>query len=218
MIVQSPLMPLPVGLLILGFGGHARAVADVALSMGIRHLAFEEYQARAGECFHGFEVVQCWDIPLPDGWAAFGAAGNGEDREAQHGRISAFGWPLATLVAPSASLGVDCQLGPGSMVGHQAHVGPLARIGTGCIINSGAVVDHESVIGDFTHVSVNTTVAGRCSIGSHVTLGAGAVVIDKVSISDGIVVGAGAVVTRPLVRKGTYVGVPARHLIGDRSE
>lgn len=217
MIAQNPLLPVPLGILILGFGGHARAVADVALSMGVQHLVFEETQARPGECFRGFDVVKRWDAPLPEGWAAFGAAGDGKDREAQHVRISALGWPLATLVASSANLGVDCHLGRGSMVGHQAHVGPLAKMGVGCIINSGAVVDHESVIGDFAHISVNATVAGRCRIGRHVMLGAGAVVIDKISIGDCIVVGAGAVVNCPLVRKGTYVGVPARPLVRKRS-
>lgn len=203
----------PQGLLILGFGGHARAVADVALAMGITQLAFEDKKARPGESFNGYQVRARWDEPLPEGWAAFGASGNGVEREAQWCRINAADWPRATLIAPSASVGVGCQLGPGSIVGHQAHIGPKVKVGVGCIINSGAVVDHEAVVGDFTHVSINATVAGRCQIGRQVMLGAGAVVIDKVCVGGGIVVGAGTVVISDIWEPGTYVGVPARMLL-----
>lgn len=204
--------PHPGGLLILGFGGHARAVADVAIAMGITELAFEDASARSGEHFQGFQVVPVWELPLPDGWMAFGAAGHSAQRQAQLARIRTAGWPLATLVAPSASLGAGCTIGPGTIVGQQAHVGPMAMVGDGCIINSGAVVDHESKVGDFTHISVNASVAGRCSIGCNVMLGAGATVIDKVTIGDGIVLGAGTVVVKNLIQSGTYVGVPARLL------
>lgn len=201
--------PMPQGLLILGFGGHARAVADVALAMGITQLAFEDAHARPGEHFQGYPVRAAWVGQLPPGWAAFAAAGHGEDRSIQCRRIDAEGWTMATLIAPSASLGVGCCVGRGSMVGQQAHLGPEAHVGAGCIINSGAVVDHESHIGDFSHVSVNATVAGRCRIGRHVMIGAGATVIDKRIVEDIITVGAGAVVIRDLLKPGTYVGVPA---------
>ncbi len=204
--------PPPRGLLILGFGGHARAVADVAMAMGITELAFEDESALTGEHFQGFKVLPVWKHPLPDGWMAFGAAGQSTQRQAQLMRIRTEGWPVATLVAPTASLGVGCTIGPGSIVGQQAHVGPMVAVGDGCIINSGAIVDHESVVGDFSHISVNASVAGRCTIGRNVMLGAGATVIDKITMCDDIVIGAGAVVTENLICSGTYVGVPVRLL------
>jgi acetyltransferase-like isoleucine patch superfamily enzyme len=67
----------------------------------------------------------------------------------------------------------------------------------------------DCVTGDFTHVSVNATVAGRSQLGSLVFLGTGFTVIDNRSVPDGTVCGAGTVVTRSLAVSGIYVGMPA---------
>jgi sugar O-acyltransferase (sialic acid O-acetyltransferase NeuD family) len=205
------------GLLILGFGGHARSVADVALGSGFKQLCFIDDGAMPGERFQDFMVQRDWPSTLPDGWAVIVASGDDLRREQLGVQVRERGWPLASLVARSATLGVGARIGPGSFIGQQAHIGPMASVGTGCIINTGAVIEHESVVGDYTHVSVRATVAGRAHIGSHCFIGAGATVIDGVGVVDGTVVGAGACVLRTLVVRGTYVGVPARMLRGEQS-
>ncbi|WP_036257675.1 acetyltransferase [Mesorhizobium sp. WSM3224] len=197
-------------LIILGFGGHARSVGDIALSSGFDDLTFVDEHAREGEAFAGFPVVTM----LPEnatgsGWFVFPGSGDNARRQAQCESASL---PLATLVAPTASLGTQCEIGQGSLVGHQAHLGPLTRIGRGVIINSGAVVDHECMIGDFSHISVNATVAGRCRIGAQVMVGAGATVIDRIRICSNVTVGAGATVVRDIEVPGVYIGTPARLL------
>ena len=37
----------PLGLYILGFGGHARSVADIALAMGVQQLVFQPLRSRS---------------------------------------------------------------------------------------------------------------------------------------------------------------------------
>lgn len=201
---------LPSGLVIFGFGGHARSVADIALALGIRDLIFLEESARANESLFGFPVRKTLDGPLPDGWQGFPASGDNQTRSVQVAAILGRSWPLATLISPTATIGREARISSGCFIGHHAHVGPLSSIGTASIINTGAVVDHECHVGDYTHVSVNSSVAGRCRLGSFVFLGAGAVVIDKVSVGDSITIGAGSVVIKTLVEPGTYVGAPAR--------
>lgn len=198
------------GLFILGFGGHARSVGDVALAAGFDDLTFVDDQAREGEEFADFPVITV----LPDeitaaGWFVFPGSGDNAQRRTQ---CEAARLPLATLVAPTASLGTQCQIGQGSFVGHQAHLGPLARIGRGVIVNSGAIIDHECVVGDFSHISVNASVAGRCRIGAQVMIGTGATIIDRISICSNVTVGAGATVVRDIEVPGVYVGTPARLL------
>lgn len=200
------------GLLIYGFGGHARSVADVALAAGTAELRFVDANAQEGESFLGFPVIRQWDGPLPEGWQAFSAAGGNALRQQQCEHIKALGWPLATLIAPSAIVGVGSRIEAGCLIAHQAHVGPMATIGTGCIINTCAVVEHECLIGDFTHVSVNATVAGRSRIGRFGMVGAGATIIDGVEIADHVTIGAGAVVIRSLRQPGVYVGIPVREI------
>jgi UDP-N-acetylbacillosamine N-acetyltransferase len=202
--------PLPRGLVILGFGGHARSVADIALALGIEELIFVDETAAPNESLWGFPVRKVFDDRLPDGWQTFAASGDNQTRHAQVAKIRERSWPLATLVSPTATIGTEASISAGCFIGHHAHIGPLSSIGTSCIINSGAMIDHECRIGDYTHVSVNSSVAGRCRLGSFVFLGAGAVVIDKVCIANSITVGAGGVVIEPLLEPGVYAGAPAR--------
>jgi sugar O-acyltransferase (sialic acid O-acetyltransferase NeuD family) len=198
------------GLLILGFGGHARSVADIALCMGMPCLRFYDADARIGEQFHDFPAIAILPKVLPEGWAFLPAAGDNRARAEQLDCFAAD--RLATLVSPRAYVGVAARLGAGSLVAHAAHLGPAVEVGRGAIINTGAIVDHESSIGDCSHVSVGATVAGRCRIGRRVMLGAGATVRDGRCIGDDIVIGAGAVVVSDLLEPGVYAGVPAKPL------
>lgn len=201
------------GLVIFGFGGHARSVADVALAAGCGKLLFIDENARDGETFLGHPVLRQLPGAFPEGWSCLTASGDNHTRARQIASILESRWPLATLVAPTASIGAGATIGAGSFIAHHAHIGPLAKVGTGAIVNTGAIVEHDCVIGDFVHVSVNATAAGRSRLGDFVFLGAGATVIDGASVGREITVGAGGVVIRHLEVPGTYVGIPARRLI-----
>lgn len=200
------------GIAILGFGGHSRSVADVALELGIRNLCFVDENAVTGEVFAGFPSVKQLELPLPDRWAVFPALGDNAKRRLQVEFATDRNLPLATLVAKSSYIGCRAVVEKATFVGNNASLGPAVHLGVGCIINTSAVVDHESIIGDYTHVSVNATVAGRCRIGHNVTIGAGAVVIDGISITNDVIVGAGAVVVKDINEPGIYIGVPAKRL------
>ena len=203
---------IPAGLRIFGFGGHARSVADVALASGIRQLCFADANARDGESFQGFPIVRAFAGDLPEGWACFPAAGDNRQRQAQVEAITAQDWPIATVIAPSATVGVGTVIGAGTFIGHHAHVGPMAVVGKGCILNTGSIVEHDCVVGKFTHVSVNTVLAGASRLGDFVFAGTGSTVIDKCSVCDDVILGAGTVVVKPITQSGTYAGVPARQV------
>ncbi|TIV67939.1 MAG: acetyltransferase [Mesorhizobium sp.] len=195
------------GLYVLGFGGHARSVADVALAAGIKSLTFVDANALPDESFAGFPAITALPERLIAGWSIFPALGDNLSRKAAYNRHLAH---IVKLISPSATIGVGAEVGNGTIVGHHAHVGPAASVGRGVIVNTGAAVEHECQVGEFSHISVNATVAGRVRVGSNVFVGAGATVIDKVSICDDVVIGAGATVVRDITAPGTYVGTPAR--------
>jgi UDP-N-acetylbacillosamine N-acetyltransferase len=200
----------PHNLVILGFGGHARSIADVALDRDISDLMFVDATARAGESFFGFPVLTEMPNPLPQGWEVFPAAGDNAARQRQIERAAAQSLPMGCLVSQHAYVGKGATIQPGSFIAHHAHLGPMAAVGRGTIINTAAIVDHDSHVGDFTHISVNTTIAGRCKIGDLVFVGAGATVIDGIRIVDRVTIGAGSTVVDDIVEPGTYVGSPAR--------
>src|ERR1700687_3017271 len=198
------------GLLILGLGGDARSVGDVALDLGIEALAFVATNVRSGEEFAGFPVRSTIPEVLQDGWTVFPAAGGNAERQSQVEEICALALPLDQLVSKRAYVGAGATVLPGTFIAHHGHVGPMASIGRGVIINTAAVVDHESVVGDFSHIAVNATVAGRCRIGRRVFVGAGATVIDWLSIVDEGGIEAGAAVIDNIAEPGVYVGCPGR--------
>ncbi len=202
-------MSHPDGLALLGCGGHARSVADVALARGIAALRFVDPGAREGERIMGFEAVPSLAV-LPDGWLWFPASGDNRVRQRDLGRVA----PRAvhTLVAPGAHVSAHATLGRGVFVGHGCHVGPCSSLGDGALVNNGAIVEHDCVVGRFCHVSVHATLAGGVVLGERVMIGAGATVIDGMTIVDDVVVGAGATVVSDLLAPGTYVGTPARRL------
>lgn len=203
---MTPRKPLT----ILGFGGHARSVADVALACGYDHLVFVDEMARPGEHFLGHRVVSSVDAAGVSAGYAFPAAGDNHKRSAQVLQIQGLGFQLVSIVSPCATLGAGITLADGCFVGHHAHIGPLATVGRGCIVNTGAVVEHEASVGDYAHVSVNATMAGRSSLGAYSMLGAGAVIIDSVGVGSEVMIGAGAVAHRTIHEPGVYTGVPAR--------
>jgi sugar O-acyltransferase (sialic acid O-acetyltransferase NeuD family) len=198
------------GLMLVGCGGHARSVADIALDCGIPELLFVDERAQNDELIAGFRVVREWPAAIGEGWAAFPAIGTASGRGTAVAAIRARQLPLATLVSRRAYVGCAAAIGAGTLVCHGAHVGPNARLGEATIINTAAVVDHESGIGDYAHVAVNATIAGRCRVGRRAFVGAGAVLIDNVCIADDVTIGAGAVVVENIDIPGVYVGVPAR--------
>jgi UDP-N-acetylbacillosamine N-acetyltransferase len=204
-------MSAPSSLVLMGFGGHARSVADVALKAGYRELLFVDENARDGELFLEFPVQR--SMPPPNSkWIYMPCSGDNHRRLAQVRELLLKGLPAATIISSSATVGCGAAIAEGCFVGHHAHVGPLTSLGAGCIVNTAAVVEHDCVVGECAHISVHSCVAGRSRIGDRVFLGAGSVVIDRVSLVSDVIVGAGAVVISSIDAAGVYAGVPARRI------
>jgi sugar O-acyltransferase (sialic acid O-acetyltransferase NeuD family) len=203
-----------VDLCIVGCGGHARSVADVALDSGMATLIFVDPRARDGEEILGYTVA------TPAQFLASGvrarhhiiALGDNAKREVEYGSFGNSEVGLVSVIARDARIGRGVLIGEGVFVGFGAHLGPSARIGDDVIVNTRAVIEHEVSVGSHTHVAVCAVLLGRSRIGQRGTVGAGAIVLDGVDICDDVTIGAGAVVTRNIEVAGTYAGVPARRL------
>lgn len=200
------------GLVILGFGGHARSVADVALSIGYNSLLFIDENAKLGETFFGHQVLQKIPAVISDSWEYMPAAGDNFKRQMQTEFINSRQKLLATIVSNNATIGLGVEISSGCFIAHHVHLGPMVVIGKGCLINTGAVVEHDCIIGEFSHLSVNSTIAGKSRVGNLVLVGAGAVVIDNISVTNKVTIGAGGVVVKNIYESGTYVGLPAKLL------
>src|SRR5690349_13186722 len=94
-------------LLVVGAGGHAKVVADIARRLGYRVAGFidEVNPHRHGEAFCGAMVLGVAELdrgPLPDVRAAAVAIGDAPARERLMARAIAAGFELPVLAHPSA--------------------------------------------------------------------------------------------------------------------
>lgn len=194
-------------LIIVGAGGHGKAIADNAVKNGYACVGFTDDHA-SGRCM-GFDVLGTTaDLyTLDDGHTDFviGIGSNAVRRRiAEQYRVN---W--TTLIHPSAQIAMHVSIGAGTVVMAGAIVNACASIGRHCIINTAAVVEHDNVIEDYAHISPGAMLGGTVHIGEQTHVGIGAIVKNNVSICGGCMIGAGALVLRDITGSGVYFGVPA---------
>ncbi|MGM0853974.1 MAG: acetyltransferase [Bacillota bacterium] len=201
-------------LLIIGASGHGKVVADIALNMNKwSHISFldddESMESSMGikvigKSNEAFELINDYDI--------FVGIGNNVIREKIQEDLEAKGATLPVLIHPTAIVGEEVLLAPGTVVMAGAVINCCTSIGKGCIINTAATIDHDNIIGDYVHVSPGSHLAGSVKVGQQTWLGIGSIVSNNVTIDSGCKVGAGSVIVKDITESGTYVGVPARRV------
>lgn len=197
-------------LMIIGASGHGKVIADIALKNGYEIAGFLDDNDSVKEII-GFPVLgKVSEIEKYQSECEFMIAiGNNHIREKIASQYTV-NW--ATLIHPAAVIGMDVQIGAGTVVMANAVINPSARIGKHCIINTGAVIEHDNVLKDYVHVSPNAALAGTVYIGKGTHIGVGACVKNNLQITENVVVGAGAAAVKNIEEAGVYVGVPARRL------
>jgi sugar O-acyltransferase (sialic acid O-acetyltransferase NeuD family) len=205
-------------IVLLGGGGHALVIADVARSLGMSIegflddspsavLADQSQHPSATHLGSGALLPQFLHHPLilATGDLAFRrrllVAAPADARWANVTHESAL-VSMCASVAPHA----------GVFIAPRAVVNARARIAAHAIINTGAIVEHEAEIGENAHVAPGSIVAGRAIVGADTLIGLGAILLPRVRVGRGCTIGAGAVVRRDVSDGTTVVGVPAHPL------
>jgi UDP-perosamine 4-acetyltransferase len=203
--------------ILLGAGGHARVLLDVARLCGRSVLtALDDDPALHGQSVDGVEVAGGIDtLSQYDPGAyqlvnAIGSAGLPKTRQMIHERGVAAGFSYASLIHSAAVIAEPAVIAAGAQVLAGAIVGPGAVLGEGAILNTKASIDHDTVVEPNTHIGPGATVCGGVTIGSGCHIGCGATLIQGVRIGSGALVAAGAVVTCDVEPGATVAGVPAR--------
>ncbi len=202
-------------IVIVGFGGHAKSLADSILSDGKYEIAgytdIEEKDVpNIPYLGTDDELKSIFDSDVKNAAVGVGFIGNSDIRDNLYDRLISIGFELPVIIDPSAIIALEAQIGEGSFIGKRAVINVGAKIGRMCIINTGSIIEHENLIGDFTHIAVGATLCGNVSVGDHCMIGANSTVIQGVHIGCYSTVGAGAVVINNIESNKTVVGVPAR--------
>jgi sugar O-acyltransferase (sialic acid O-acetyltransferase NeuD family) len=202
-------------LYLLGGGGHAKVVIDVARAMGDYEVGgvFDDDPARQGSDVLDVPIlgpISEESLARHDVQLAVIAIGDNRVRQ----RIARRFDPLlqwAAIVHPQAVVAASAALGPGTVVFAGAIVQPATAIGEHVILNTASSVDHDCLVGNFAHLAPGSHVAGGVRIGEGALIGIGAAILPERTIGDWATVGAGAVVVCDVPDGMIAKGVPARH-------
>ena len=202
------------GLVIYGAGGHGKVIADIVrCHSGGRLIGFID-DGKSGE-WCGIPILggrdHLRDSVEREHRILLGIGENRIRRELFE-LVRGWGFELGTAIHPSAQLGSDVRIEPGTVAMANTAVNAGTRIGWNAIVNTGATIDHDCEIGDYAHISPGVHLAGGVTVGAMSHLGIGASVVPGVTIGEGVLLGAGAVAVRDLPDGVTAAGVPARIL------
>jgi UDP-perosamine 4-acetyltransferase len=182
-----------VNIVLVGAGGHAKALVEAVVARGDRIARYVD------------KVPAEWldaprngsdDAPGPaDGMLLLGIGGSTPDgleqRLALFDRYLARGFRSEPLVHSAAWVSASARLEPGSVVLAGAVVQPNVTIGRAAIVNSGAIVEHDSTVREGSHIAPGAIVLGACTVGRCCMIGAGAVLLPGAKVSDRSLVAAG---------------------------
>jgi UDP-perosamine 4-acetyltransferase len=204
---------LATDLLVIGAGGHAKVVIDVARAAGFRPVAALDPGATGSTC-NGVPVVGGDDRAeelLAGGLSRCAVAiGDNRVRLRIGERLGRLGFARPALVHPSAIVSPSATLGDGTVVMPLAVINAAATIGELAIVNTAAVVEHDCSLGDGCHVAPGTRLGGCVAIGCGAMIGIGSAVRPEARVGDLAVVGAGSTVIADIPDGCVATGTPAR--------
>ncbi|PXA96510.1 hypothetical protein DMC18_01255 [Caulobacter sp. D5] len=206
--------PAERGLVIVGSGGHAKVIIEIARAEGRFDLVGCTDSHSTAPDVLGVPMLGD-DSMLPGLLAngtrhAFVALGANALRLRLGRALLAQGFEMPSLIHPSAIISPSARIGRGVAVMAGAVINASAEIGDFCIVNTLASIDHDCVLEDGVHVAPRTALAGCVHLEEAVFLGAGAVAIPGIRVGTRTVIGAGGVVVSDLPPNAVAVGVPAR--------
>lgn len=197
---------------VFGASGHAKVVIDVLEKQGFFEISFivDDDKHLKGNVFCNYpviggreELLQKKNTPAR-GIVAIGRNGI---RCSLSQWLEEHHYELVSAVHPSAQIGRDVDIGPGSVIMANAVVNPSTIIGRYVIINTGATVDHDCIVGKGVHIAPGSVICGTVRIGDASYLGAGSVVINNTVVGDKVMIGAGTTVYKDIPDGSRVVGL-----------
>ncbi|AUZ35717.1 acetyltransferase [Arthrobacter sp. PGP41] len=131
-------------------------------------------------------------------------------RAQAHGRLTAAGLRPGIVIHPSAGIGSNCRIDPGTVVCAGAQVSSFVTLGLHSHVNPHSTIGHDAVLEEFVSVNPGAVLSGMVHCCTRVLIGAGATVLQGLTIGAAATVGAMACVTRDVPPEKVAVGVPAR--------
>jgi len=200
-------------LLLIGAGGHGRAVLETLRDAGWPTPAgvLDDNPASAG--LPGIPLLG--PIAMAEALrrqglaAAHVALGDNARRQALGEWLLGLGFTLPHILHPSAIIASTARIGAGSVALPRVVVGAAAVVAEHVILNTGCIVEHDCQIGPAAHIAPAATLGGGVRVGAGALVGLGSAVKPGVTIGARAVIGVGAAVVGDVAAEARMGGVPA---------
>ena len=161
--------------ILIGAGGHASVVWEIAQERGIIFDAFVDENV---DHFRDIEKTNS-DYAYEIFFLGIGGV-NPEQLEKRHSlytKICTKGLTSIMLQSNQSCVSQSAHVETGTLIAHCAVVQIGAVIQSNCIINTGAIIEHDAVIENGCHIAPGAIILGGAKVGHCSMIGAGAVVL-----------------------------------------
>ena len=199
-------------LIIIGCGGHAKSVIDIAESTNkweIIGLIGQEKEV--GKKVMNYKVIgtdedlKFFRSKTNNIFLGIGQIKDLSKRIEIIGKLKILEFNTPSIISKNAYVSKNASIEEGCSIGHFSVINSGAKVGKFCILNSKCLVEHDSKIGDFSHISTGVIINGDVSIGKKSFLGSGSIIREGLTIPDNIVISAGKrIMGWPVKPKNSY--------------
>lgn len=86
------------------------------------------------------------------------------------------------------------------------------KIGNFNVINLDCTIGHDSKIGNFNVINPSVNISGGVVINNNILIGTNATILQYLEIESNTIIGASSLVTKNIIEKGVYVGIPVKKI------
>lgn len=199
-------------MIIIGAGGHAVSVANVAMTCGYEITNFIDKNKAGQSLFNNPILSSLEDLNNTTNYSFAIAIGDNFIREKVFKEIKSK-YPhliFPKLIHPSAVISVNTSIEEGTIVMPNSVIGPNTILSRFCLINTMSSVDHDCILSEFCSTAPGVVTGGQVKIGKRSAISIGATIKHCVDISDDVIVGAKSYVNQNLPEKIVAYGIPAK--------
>ena len=196
-------------LLIVGCGGHAKVISDIANSIGFKNIQYVDKDPNKkfflGKKVNHSEVTNYIEY-------FFVAIGNNFIREKIMTQFKKNNPKAiaATLIHPSSIISENCSIEEGTVIMPLCVINSSSIVSKGVIINTKSVIEHDNQIMSFSSIAPGVVTGGNVKIGKSSVIAIGAVIKNNIEIGSNSFVGASSYVHTNIPNNVIAYGSPAK--------
>ena len=199
-------------IVIIGAGGHAISIANVAHGSGMKVAAFVD-DDKVGTNLLNVPVIsskQCISEHSTTNLAIAIGDNAARERVSNEYKSAMPNARFPSLIHSSAVVGINTEIGDGTVVMPQVNIGPNCIVKEFCILYTASSIDHDCKLSAFSSLAPRVVTGGNVKIGLGSAILIGATVKHGTVIGDDVVIGANSYVNKEVEDGVVAYGSPCK--------